>query len=222
MVVRIEREDPLKGCGGVFEALQAELRQAELVEVTRRVMGVEAHRTLEQVQRLARLAGEAERVRQRDVTVRIVGIAGDPNDADGYVALADAFSFTGKAREALDLLERAMRLNPHYPPRYLYQLGLAQFGLQRLEDAAASLQRVLTLNPDDHWAQRLLLAVYGLLGRRTEASRLLEAVRERDKRGRIFFYDPLTVRAISYWYPFAYQQDAGRFAEGLRNAGVPE
>jgi adenylate cyclase len=149
-------------------------------------------------------------------------IAGDPNDADGYVALAGAFSFTGKAREALDLLERAMRLNPHYPPRYLYQLGLAQFGLQRLEDAAASLQRVLTLNPDDHWAQRLLLAVYGLLGRRTEASRLLEAVRERDKRGRIFFYDPLTVRAISYWYPFAYQQDAGRFAEGLRNAGVPE
>ena len=68
-------------------------------------------------------------------------IAGDPNDADGYVALAGMFSFSGKPREALELLDRAMRLNPHYPPHYLYKLGLAQFGMKRLEDAAASLQR---------------------------------------------------------------------------------
>jgi TolB-like protein len=149
-------------------------------------------------------------------------IAGDPNDADGYVALAGVFSFTGKAREALELLDRAMRLNPHYPPRYLYQLGLAQFGMRRLEDAAASLQRALTRNHDDYWSQRLLLAVYGLLGHRTDASRLLDTIREQDKRGRISFYDPLTVRAITYWYPFANQQDTERFAEGLRNAGVPE
>ena len=149
-------------------------------------------------------------------------IASDPNDADGYVALAGVFSFTGKAREALELLDRAMRLNPHYPQRYLYQLGLAQFGMKRLEDAAVSLQRALTRNHDDYWSQRLLLAVYGLLGQRTDASRLLDTIREQDKRGRISFYDPLTVRAITYWYPFANQQDAERFAEGLRNAGVPE
>ncbi len=149
-------------------------------------------------------------------------IAGDPNDADGYVALAGVYSFTGKAREALELLDRAMRLNPHYPPRYLYQLGLAQFGMKRLEAAAASLQRAFTLNHDDYWSQRLLLAVYGLLGQRADASRLLDTIREQDKRGRISFLDPLTVRAIMYWYPFANQQDAERFAEGLRNAGVPE
>jgi TolB-like protein/class 3 adenylate cyclase/Flp pilus assembly protein TadD len=149
-------------------------------------------------------------------------IASDPNDADAYVALAGVFSFTGKASEALELLDRAMRLNPHYPPRYLYQFGLAQFGLQRLEDAAASLQRALTRNHGDYWSQRLLLAVYGLLGRRTEASQLLDTLREQDKRGRISFLDPLTVRAITYWYPFANQQDAERLAEGLRKAGVPE
>jgi TolB-like protein/Flp pilus assembly protein TadD len=149
-------------------------------------------------------------------------IAGDPNDADGYVALAGVFSFTGKAHEALELLDRAMRLNPHYPPRYLYELGIAQFGMKRLEDAAASLQRALARNHGDYWSQRLLLAVYGLLGRRTDASRLLDTIREQDKRGRISFLDPLTVRAITYWYPFADQKDAKRFADGLRNAGVPE
>ena len=42
-------------------------------------------------------------------------IASDPNDADGYVALAGALSFAGRPAEALDAVERAMRLNPHYP-----------------------------------------------------------------------------------------------------------
>jgi adenylate cyclase len=149
-------------------------------------------------------------------------IASDPNDADSYVALASVLSFTGEAREAIELLERAMRLNPHYPPRYLYQLGLAQFGMQRLADAAASLQLALTLSHDDYWSQRLLMAVYGLLGHRADASRLLDTIREQDKRGGISSYDPLTVRAITYWYPFSNKQDVERFAEGLRNAGVAE
>jgi adenylate cyclase len=149
-------------------------------------------------------------------------IADDPNDADGYVALAGVLSFTGRATEALELIERAMRLNPHYPPRYLYQLGLAQFGMKRLDDAAASLQRAITLNRDDHWSQRLLLATYGLLDRRADATKLLDAIKGNEKRGRLAAYDPLTITAISFWHPFANQADAERFAEGLRKSGVPE
>ena len=102
-----------------------------------------------------------------------LAIASDPNDADGYVALANALSFTGKASEALEQVERAIRLNPHYPPHYLYQLGLAQFGMKRLDEAAASMERAIALNRDDYWSQRLLLATYGLLGRRADAAKLL-------------------------------------------------
>ncbi len=149
-------------------------------------------------------------------------IAGDPNDAEGYVALAGALSFTGRANEALEQVERAMRLNPHYPPYYLYQLGLAQFGMNRLDDAAASLQRAIAINPDDYWSQRLLLATYGLLGRRADAAKLLDAIKGSGAAGRLAQYDPLTIRASTYWYPFAKSADAERFAEGLRRAGVPE
>lgn len=99
-------------------------------------------------------------------------VASAPNDADGYVALAGALSFTGKSREALESVERAMRLNPHYPAYYLYQLGLAQFGLNRLDDAAQSLENALALNAEDYWSQRLLLSTYGLLGRREKAAKL--------------------------------------------------
>jgi adenylate cyclase len=149
-------------------------------------------------------------------------IASDPNDADGYVALANALSFTGKASEALEQVERAIRLNPHYPPYYLYQLGLARFGMKRLDEAAASLERSLVLNRYDHWSQRLLLATYGLLGRSADAAKLLEMIKGNEKRGWLAVYDPLTIRASTYWYPFAEHADVERFAEGLRKAGLPE
>ena len=149
-------------------------------------------------------------------------IAGDPNDADGYVALANALSFTGRASDALEQVERAIRLNPHFPPHYLYQFGLARFGMKQLDVAATSLERALTLNRDDYWSQRLLLATYGLLGRRADAAKLLETIKGNEKRGWIASFDPLTIRAATYWYPFAKSEDVERFAEGLRKAGVPE
>ena len=149
-------------------------------------------------------------------------IASDPNDADGYVALANALSFTGRPSGALEQVERAIRLNPHYPPYYLYQLGLARFAMNRLDVAATSLERALALNRDDYWSQRLLLAIYGLLGRRADAAKLLETIKGNEKRGSIAFFDPLTIRAATYWYPFVERADVERFAEGLRKAGVPE
>jgi adenylate cyclase len=150
-------------------------------------------------------------------------ITDDPNDADGYVALAGALSFAGRPSEALEAIERAMRLNPNYPSSYVYQLGLAQFGANRLDQAATSLERAIAMNPNDYWSQRLLLATYGMLGRREEAARLVESMRQGDQRGsRAYTLDPLAIRAIAYWYPFAKADDAKRLADGLRKAGVPE
>jgi adenylate cyclase len=150
-------------------------------------------------------------------------VAADPNDADGYVALARTLSFAGKPGEALVEVERAMRLNPHYPSQYLYQLGLAQFGLKRLDDAAATLERAIAQNPDDYWSQRLLLAIYGQLGRKADGAKLIAAIQKGiERRGVYSFNDPLTIRASSFWYPFANPADLDRFAQGLRKAGVPD
>ena len=113
-----------------------------------------------------------------------------PNDADGYVALAGALSFAGRPAEALEAVEKAMRLNPHYPSSYAYQRGLALFGLNRQDEAAASLKRAIELNPDDYWSQRLLLAVYGLSGKREEAQRLAESIRSNDRAGLFGGHDP--------------------------------
>ena len=149
-------------------------------------------------------------------------IAIDPNDADGYVALAGALSFAGRPDEALAAVEKAMRLNPHFPSSYAYQRGLALFGLDRLDEAAASLERAIQLNPEDYWSQRLLIAVYGLDGKRDQSQRLADSIRNNDRRGRFAGHDPLTIRGVTYWYPFAKPDEAKRFATGLAKAGIPE
>ena len=145
-------------------------------------------------------------------------MAADPNDADGYAALSRALSFAGRPREALEAIERAMRLNPHFPSSYEYLRGLALFGLNRLAEAATSLERAGAMNPDDYWSPRLLLATYGLLDRRDDAARLTEAVNRTRREDR----DPLSIRGVSFWYPFANADDSSRLASGLRRAGVPD
>jgi TolB-like protein/class 3 adenylate cyclase/Flp pilus assembly protein TadD len=149
-------------------------------------------------------------------------IALDPNDADSYVALAGALSLAGRAEEALGWVTRAMRLNPHYPSYYLYQLGLAQFSMERFDKAAMSLEQATAFNPDDRWSYRLLLATYGLLGRNEDATKALKAIKERDRRGLMNNLDPLTIRTSAFWLPFKEPVDAQRLAQGLHSAGIPD
>jgi TolB-like protein/class 3 adenylate cyclase/Flp pilus assembly protein TadD len=143
-------------------------------------------------------------------------VALDPNDADSYVAVAMALSFTGLPREALPMVERAMRLNPHYPPSYLYALGLAHFGMDRFEEAALSLEKATALNPDDRWSRILLVATYGQLGRGGQAAQALEKLQSQ------YFLDLDTIRSVTFWHPFKKPTDAARFADGLRKAGMPD
>jgi TolB-like protein/class 3 adenylate cyclase/Flp pilus assembly protein TadD len=144
-------------------------------------------------------------------------IGSDPNDANAYVALAGALSLAGQPAKALELVSQGMRLNPFSPPSYFYELGLAQFGLGQYENAAASLEQAVALNPDDRWSYRVLLAAYGHLGRTADAERIF-ALAEKNRQG----LDPLSIRGTAFWYPFKEPGDWDRMATGLRLANVPD
>jgi adenylate cyclase len=149
-------------------------------------------------------------------------ISMDPNDADSYIALASALVLSGRPKESLQLIKDAMRLNPHYPSFYLYELGLSQFCMEQFDEAAVSLERATALNPDDRWSFRLLLATYGFLGRNEDIAMVFETIEHGVKRGRQSYWDPLSIRVIKFWYPFREPTDTKRLVEGLRKAGVPE
>ncbi len=144
-------------------------------------------------------------------------IATDPNSADGYVALASALNLAGYPDKALPLMEKGVRLNPHYPTSYLYELGLARYGMEQYDEAAVVLERAEILNPDDRWSLRLLIATLGQLNRAEEAVAITDRIE--DSWGGM---DPLSVRSIAFWYPFKESADAERLADGLRKAGVPD
>ncbi|MCA1501323.1 adenylate/guanylate cyclase domain-containing protein [Bradyrhizobium sp. NBAIM14] len=144
-------------------------------------------------------------------------ISMDPNDANAYVALAGALSLAGQPAKALELVLHGMRLNPFSPPSYFYELGLAQFGLEQFQSAAASLERAIALNSDDRWAYRVLLAAYGHLGRKADAERIF-SLAEKNRQG----LDPLSIRGTAFWYPFKDLADWERMATGLRLANVPD
>ena len=143
-------------------------------------------------------------------------IAMDPNAADGYVALAGAMNLAGHPEKALSLMERAMRLNPHYPSSYLHELGLSYFCLEQYEKAATNLERAISLDPEDRSTSRLLIATLGQLGRVQEAEKIIDGMVSS------IGFDLLSVRSVSYWYPFKNPKDAERLAQGLRRGGVPD
>jgi adenylate cyclase len=87
-------------------------------------------------------------------------IALDPNNADSYQWQANVLNFAGRPEEALRLVEQAMRLNPRYPPFYLFQLGWAYSSTGRYIEAIATLQGFLNRSPSHSPAHHLLALNY--------------------------------------------------------------
>jgi TolB-like protein len=144
-------------------------------------------------------------------------IAFDPNDANSYLAKAYALIYAGRPKEAFDLVQRAMRLDPHYPAYYLFVLGLAHFGMEQFEKAAISFERALKRNPINYVPLIPLTAAYAHLDREHEAAASIEKLHK--------VLPMLTLRFISYGTPLcSYKNpvDKNRLLGGLRKAGMPE
>ena len=79
-------------------------------------------------------------------------IALNSGDSQSYAFMGGTLTTAGRPAEAIPHIRTAMRLDPHYPHEYLLWLGLAQFALERFEEAATSFTKSATkLNPDDEW-----------------------------------------------------------------------
>jgi tetratricopeptide (TPR) repeat protein len=155
---------------------------------------------------------------QKAITEATRAIALDANDSVGYRAMARVLIFAGSPAEGADFIKKAMRLDPRYPPSYLLYLGFAQFGMERFEEAAASLEQSTMRNPDDEWGFLLLAATYGQLGNEQEAKSAIETFN--GLRAKAGWNRPLTLQAVGIW-PFKEKTDRERLREGLRKAGVP-
>ncbi len=136
-----------------------------------------------------------------------------PNDAYAQLKLAEVLVYAGQPRKALESVATAVRLDPRGEPRQLYIRGLAEFGLEAFDKAAASLQRTLELNPEFAKPTAILTAAYGYLGQR-DAAKLLEPYQTE--------WWGVSVSTAVLQFPFQREKDRQRLAEGLRKAGLRE
>lgn len=72
----------------------------------------------------------------------------DPNYVEGYTTLGMILSYAERPAEAIEMLERAIRLNPREYFTDFFYLGRAHYLMRRYEEAIVVLQRAIDRNPN--------------------------------------------------------------------------
>ncbi|HWR52376.1 MAG TPA: tetratricopeptide repeat protein [Bryobacteraceae bacterium] len=97
----------------------------------------------------------------------------DPNDAEKLTLLGQLFGDAGKFFEALEPLDRAVKLDPGSFEAW-HNLGLTYFRLERYGEARAPLQTAVKLRPEFYGSVVLLGAALYMLGDDAAALPVLE------------------------------------------------
>ena len=121
---------------------------------------------------------------------------------------ADCYTHYGESEKAIDLLTRAMLLNPFYPDQYLWHLAGAYYNLKRYEDVIESVMKMN--NPAE--GRRLTAAAFGQLGLEAEARRHAQMVLE--------VHPNFSLDNWAKVQPDLHPEDTEHFVEGLKMAGL--
>ena len=99
----------------------------------------------------------------------------NPNDADVIAHHTMLLLYVGRIEDGLELIDRAMRLNPHCPWWYIWLLGWAELRAERPEAAIAAIERIGSPIPE---CRVVTVASLMALGRKDEArAEAVEVVR---------------------------------------------
>jgi adenylate cyclase len=139
-------------------------------------------------------------------------IALDPNWADAYAQLGQALGFVGRPEEGIEVITKAMRLNPRFPNWYLLYLGQEYRNAERCEEALTPLKKGVARNPDFGPARVNLAVCYAHLGRQQEAEAELAKVLQ--------LWPTWALEVERQSAPYKNPADLERYLDGLRKAGL--
>lgn len=187
---------------------------AESVRYARLAVSLDAHNA-DALAVLARRIAQAERnyAEARSLAERAVAI--NPNSALAWRHSGFVFVYTGEPEQALDYLQRGMRLSPYdsWSHDSWSGVALALIQLQRDEGAVQAGQRAVQLNPRWSTSWRALAAALALAGRLNEAKEATRRLLDLDS--------TCSISAVAARYGLS-DQASVRYFDGLRKAGLPE
>jgi TolB-like protein len=140
------------------------------------------------------------------------GLALWPNSVDLLMLMAHIKIFSGDPAGALESLDAAILLDPHYPEVLLQFLADARFSLGEYGQAIAAIEQRLVRNPHAETAYALLASCYGHLGQPEESRQAWEQA--------LKISPSVSVERKRHILPFRNPEDFERRVEGLRKAGL--
>ncbi len=155
--------------------------------------------------------------RHEEATQRLrTAIKLNPNHSVALGFLGIVLVYTHNHDEGLELLHKAMQLSPKDPalPMYVVHVGVHHFIEKRYDEARMWVEKALHENPNFPTGYRFLASVRGMLNNRAEAR---AAYQKFDR-----LAPGVTIATTLEAVPHAFDDDAERFAEGLRRAGMLE
>jgi adenylate cyclase len=139
-------------------------------------------------------------------------VALDPNHADGHALLAVSHVYVGDPETAVRHIERAMRLNPIHPVRYLSILGYAHYFAGRYDKARAALEQALEQNPVRLIPQLYLVASLVRQGKLSDDPWLIDTIRSG--------HPEFKLQAWADAQPFADRARLRKIVDDLQRAGL--
>jgi TolB-like protein/Flp pilus assembly protein TadD len=144
------------------------------------------------------------------------GIKINPNDSNALGNLGITLVYLHKHEEALEYLNKAIRLSPKDRgiAHYLFHIGVHHFIEKRYDEAVTWGEKALHEFPSHPGVTRLLTAANGMLGNQEAARAACERLLE--------LAPGMTIAWTREAVPWAFDDDADHYSEGLRRAGLPE
>jgi tetratricopeptide (TPR) repeat protein len=146
-------------------------------------------------------------------------IAMDPNNSEGLATLAEVMLYTNQAEAAIQLLQKAMRLDPGFPYSYQILLAQAQFEQKRYRDVI----NLLTTACEGAFSQSNIrpcryygASAHGHLGE-FEAGQMVLKLSNFPGGNRHQFLNAVEV-IVAIWFPFKNDSSREHLIEGIRTA----
>jgi adenylate cyclase len=138
-------------------------------------------------------------------------IALNPNNATFIMSRAGVLARVGRAKEALEALDRGALRDPHLPPWYWEARSVALFVEKQYGEVIKSTG---LKDPKQYWDHAYLAAAYAYLGREQEAhAETAEVLRMRPD---------FSILAYAKQEPYKDPNDLKHLLDGFRKAGLPE
>ena len=137
----------------------------------------------------------------------------NPNATNVMANMAEPLVYADRPHEAIELLKRSMRLDPHHPDWVKWNLAWAQWYIGNCEQALATM---LEMSRMPNLALRSLAIIYVCLGRQKEAENAIADLLKEEPD-----YSIAKVR-LNFKGKYKNPGELERWIDGLRTAGLPE